>query len=163
MVRLRLDNRTDKPLSLHWHGVRIRNAMDGVGGVTQPPVAPGASFTYAFTPPDAGTSLVRPLVVGGSSEPAGRGLSGLLVGMYFNHIDPAMSFQATLKGVVAHTIAGWGTPPTYHQPTDTIAALNLPLMTRAIQSLVRPVHWLANSDYRPAWRPGGRPTPNGGR
>ena len=30
------------------------------------------------------------------------GLSGLLVGMYYNHIDPAMSFQATLKGVVAH-------------------------------------------------------------
>ncbi|ACL62140.1 multicopper oxidase family protein [Methylobacterium nodulans] len=79
MLRLRLDNRTDKPLSLHWHGVRNANAMDGVGGVTQAPVAPGASFTYAFTPPDAGTSLIRPLVVGGSSEPAGRGLAGLLV------------------------------------------------------------------------------------
>ncbi|MGY2050601.1 multicopper oxidase family protein [Methylobacterium sp. JK268] len=78
-VRLRLDNRTDKPLSLHWHGVRNANAMDGVGGVTQAPVAPGASFTYAFTPPDAGTSLIRPLVVGGSSEPSGRGLAGLLI------------------------------------------------------------------------------------
>ncbi|ACA20837.1 multicopper oxidase type 3 [Methylobacterium sp. 4-46] len=78
-VRLRLDNRTDKPLSLHWHGVRNANAMDGVGGVTQAPVAPGASFLYAFTPPDAGTALIRPLVVGGASEPAGRGLAGLLV------------------------------------------------------------------------------------
>ncbi len=34
-VRLRLENKTEKPLSLHWHGVRNRNAMDGVGGVTQ--------------------------------------------------------------------------------------------------------------------------------
>jgi branched-chain amino acid transport system permease protein len=39
------------------------------------------------------------------------GLSGLLVGMYFNHIDPGMSFQATLKGVVAQVIGGMGNVP----------------------------------------------------
>ena len=39
------------------------------------------------------------------------GLSGLLVGMYYNHIDPAMSFQATLKGVVAQVIGGVGNVP----------------------------------------------------
>lgn len=78
-VRLMLKNGTDKPLSLHWHGVRNVNAMDGVGGVTQAPVPPGGEFLYAFTPPDAGTFLVRPLVVGGSSEPSGRGLAGMLV------------------------------------------------------------------------------------
>jgi branched-chain amino acid transport system permease protein len=39
------------------------------------------------------------------------GVSGLLVGMYFNHIDPAMSFQATLKGVVAQVIGGMGNVP----------------------------------------------------
>lgn len=78
-VRLRVENKTERPLSLHWHGVRNQNAMDGVGGVTQPPIPPGADFTYVFTPPDAGTFLIRPLVVGGSSEPSGRGLSGFLV------------------------------------------------------------------------------------
>lgn len=78
-LRLRVENGTEKPLSLHWHGVRNRNAMDGVGGVTQEPIAPGKDFLYDFTPPDAGTFLIRPLVVGGASEPAGRGLAGLLV------------------------------------------------------------------------------------
>ena len=78
-VRLKLENRTDKPLSLHWHGVRNVNAMDGVGGVTQAPIAPGGDFLYAFTPPDAGSYLIRPLVVGGASEPSGRGLAGMLV------------------------------------------------------------------------------------
>lgn len=78
-VRVRLLNDTPKPLSLHWQGVRGPNAMDGVGGLTQEAVAPGRSFDYRFTPPDAGTYLVRPLVVGGSSEPAGRGLAALLV------------------------------------------------------------------------------------
>ncbi len=60
-VRLKLKNATDKPLSLHWHGVRNVNAMDGVGGVTQEPVPPGGEFLYSFIPPDAGTFLVRPL------------------------------------------------------------------------------------------------------
>jgi len=78
-VRLRVENKTDKPLSLHWHGVRNQNPMDGVGGLTQAPIPPGADFTYAFAPPDAGSFLIRPLVVGGSSEPSGRGLAGMLV------------------------------------------------------------------------------------
>ncbi len=78
-LRLRVENGTDKPLSLHWHGVRNRNAMDGIGGVTQEPIAPGKDFLYDFTPPDAGTFLIRPLTVGGASEPSGRGLAGLLV------------------------------------------------------------------------------------
>jgi FtsP/CotA-like multicopper oxidase with cupredoxin domain len=78
-LRLRLVNETPKPLSLHWHGVRGPSAMDGVAGLTQAPVAPGQSFDYRLTPPDAGTFLVRPLVLGGSSEPAGRGLSALLI------------------------------------------------------------------------------------
>jgi FtsP/CotA-like multicopper oxidase with cupredoxin domain len=78
-LRLRLVNDTPKPLSLHWHGVRGPSAMDGVAGLTQEPVAPGKSFDYRLTPPDAGTFLVRPLVLGASSEPAGRGLSALLV------------------------------------------------------------------------------------
>ncbi|MFF9548199.1 multicopper oxidase family protein [Methylobacterium fujisawaense] len=78
-VRLKVENRTDKRLALHWHGVRNVNAMDGVGGVTQAPIPPGGDFLYAFTPPDAGSYLIRPLVVGGASEPSGRGLAGMLV------------------------------------------------------------------------------------
>lgn len=78
-VRVRVENKTEKPIALHWHGVRIVNAMDGVGGLTQPPIQPGADFIYAFTPPDSGTSVARTLVVGGSSEPSGRGLAGMLV------------------------------------------------------------------------------------
>jgi FtsP/CotA-like multicopper oxidase with cupredoxin domain len=78
-VRVRLKNRSAKPLSLHWHGVRIVNGMDGVGGLTQAPVAPGKDFDYRFTPPDAGTYLIRPIVLGGSAEPTERGLSALLI------------------------------------------------------------------------------------
>ena len=78
-LRVRLRNGLPKPLSLHWHGVRGPAAQDGVGGVSQPDIAPGAEFEYRFTPPDPGTYLIRPLIVGGAGELAGRGLSGLLV------------------------------------------------------------------------------------
>jgi len=41
--------------ALHWHGIRIENAMDGVPGLTQEPVPDGGRFDYVFTAPDAGT------------------------------------------------------------------------------------------------------------
>ena len=41
--------------SVHWHGVILPNEMDGVAGVTQPPVMHGGRFVYAFTPQPPGT------------------------------------------------------------------------------------------------------------
>ncbi|MDN2565085.1 multicopper oxidase family protein [Aquibium sp. A9E412] len=54
-LRVRLDNRLEEATSIHWHGIRIANAMDGVAGLTQDPVAPGGGFDYDFVVPDAGT------------------------------------------------------------------------------------------------------------
>lgn len=68
------------------------------------------------------------------------------------------NYSLALLGVVAHTAAGWGTVPTYHQPNDDMAHLDLPFMTAAIQSLVEPVRWLATSDFVPEWNPGGKPS-----
>ena len=48
-------NALDEPSSVHWHGLRIDNAMDGVADLTQAPVMPGESFLYRLRPPDAGT------------------------------------------------------------------------------------------------------------
>jgi hypothetical protein len=67
------------------------------------------------------------------------------------------NYALALKGVVAHTAAGWGTVPTYHQPDDDLQHLDLPFMTAAIQSLVGPMRWLANSDFIPEWNKGGEP------
>jgi FtsP/CotA-like multicopper oxidase with cupredoxin domain len=53
-LRVRLVNELAEPTSVHWHGVRLPNAMDGVP-LTQSAIAPGASFDYRFKPPDAGT------------------------------------------------------------------------------------------------------------
>lgn len=78
-LNLKLENRTTAPLGLHWYGSRGDAASDGVGGFSQPPILPGETGEVRLTPPDTGTLLYRPLVLGGSSEPCGRGLSGLLI------------------------------------------------------------------------------------
>jgi hypothetical protein len=68
------------------------------------------------------------------------------------------NYSLALKGIVAHTVSGWAVTPTYHQPTDTVANLDIPFMAKAIQSLVAPLRSIANGSETPQWRPGGRPT-----
>jgi len=48
-----------EPTTVHWHGVPVPNAMDGVPGLTQSPIAPGSSFTYEFDAEPAGSYLRR--------------------------------------------------------------------------------------------------------
>jgi FtsP/CotA-like multicopper oxidase with cupredoxin domain len=63
--------------TIHWHGLRIPNDMDGVPDVTQPGVMPGGSFTYDFTVPDAGTYWYHPHY--DSAEQVGYGLYGPII------------------------------------------------------------------------------------
>lgn len=53
-------NKISTANTLHWHGIALRNDMDGVHDVTQTAVDPGSSFTYRFTVPDAGTHWFHP-------------------------------------------------------------------------------------------------------
>ena len=76
-VRVEVANRLAEPTTVHWHGVRVPNAMDGVPGLTQEPIAPGDSFTYEFTARDAGTFWYHPH--SRSYEQVERGLAGVLV------------------------------------------------------------------------------------
>lgn len=63
--------------SVHWHGIRIDNKMDGVVGLTQEAVAPGDMFSYDFTVPDAGTYWYHPH--NRTWEQMARGLYGPLI------------------------------------------------------------------------------------
>jgi FtsP/CotA-like multicopper oxidase with cupredoxin domain len=76
-VRATFTNRLSQPTTIHWHGVRVPNAMDGVPYVTQPPVQPEETFVYEFTPKDAGTFWFHPHIR--SSEQVERGLFGVLI------------------------------------------------------------------------------------
>ncbi|WP_424887769.1 multicopper oxidase family protein [Streptomyces sp. XH2] len=81
-LALTLANHLPEPTSMHWHGLALRNDMDGVPGVTQRPVQAGASFDYRFAVTHPGTywfhphsgvqqdrGLYAPLVVEDPKEP----------------------------------------------------------------------------------------------
>jgi FtsP/CotA-like multicopper oxidase with cupredoxin domain len=76
-LRVNFHNRLPVETTVHWHGLRVPNAMDGVPHLTQPPVPPGGRFTYEFDLPDAGTFWYHSHFR--SSEQVERGLYGPLV------------------------------------------------------------------------------------
>lgn len=76
-IEIEFINNLDEPSSIHWHGLIVDNAMDGVPGVTQDPVKPGESFTYRLKLQDAGTFWYHPHLNG--SEQLGHGLKGALI------------------------------------------------------------------------------------
>lgn len=83
LLVVQLRNRLPDPTTVHWHGIAIDNAMDGIPDVTQPAIAPDGTFEYRFTVPDAGThwfhphlgtqldrGLYAPLIVEDPADPA---------------------------------------------------------------------------------------------
>ena len=76
-------NNLPQPSTVHWHGVRIENAMDGVAGLTQNPVPPGEEFLYNFEARDAGTYWYHPH--NRTWEQLARGLYGPLI---IDEVDP---------------------------------------------------------------------------
>jgi manganese oxidase len=59
-VRVYVTNKLPEPTSIHWHGVLVPYGMDGVAGLTQEAIAPGATFRYDFTFDRAGTFMYHP-------------------------------------------------------------------------------------------------------
>lgn len=75
-LEIEFTNRLPEPTVLHWHGLRVPSAMDGTE-VVQRPVQPGETFTYRFTPPDAGTFWYHPHF--NETEQLEKGLYGALI------------------------------------------------------------------------------------
>ena len=75
VISARLDNQLPDPTTIHWHGLALRNDMDGVPNVTRPAIPAKGSFTYRFTAPDPGTYWFHPHV----GVQLDRGLYGPLI------------------------------------------------------------------------------------
>ncbi len=59
-VRIYVTNRLPEHTAVHWHGQRLPNGMDGVGGLTQPAIKPGQTFVYEYQLRRAGTFMYHP-------------------------------------------------------------------------------------------------------
>ena len=77
LLRVVVDNELEEGTTVHWHGVRVPNAMDGVPELTQKSILPGERLVYEFPLHDAGTFWYHPHQR--SFEQVGRGLYGPLI------------------------------------------------------------------------------------
>jgi FtsP/CotA-like multicopper oxidase with cupredoxin domain len=59
-VRIFVTNRLNEHTSVHWHGQRLPNGMDGVAGLNQPSIKPGQTYVYEFVAQRAGTFMYHP-------------------------------------------------------------------------------------------------------
>jgi Zn-dependent M28 family amino/carboxypeptidase len=67
------------------------------------------------------------------------------------------NYELALKGVIAQTVSSFSLHKQYHKPDDDLAHLDFAHMADAIGSMIAPVRWLANSEFRPEWVAGKKP------
>ncbi|MFP5352859.1 MAG: multicopper oxidase domain-containing protein [Actinomycetota bacterium] len=136
-VRVVLHNKLDQPTTLHFHGIRVPNSMDGVPVVTQDAVMPGDSFTYEFTLRNSGTHMYHPHF--NATEQITRGLLGAFI--VSDPSDPDVAVDQTIvlnDGPLGFTINGKGFPATAPIVLSQGETLRLRYMNEGLQ--IHPMH-----------------------
>jgi FtsP/CotA-like multicopper oxidase with cupredoxin domain len=131
-------------VTLHWHGVDVPNAEDGVAGVTQDAVTRGKSFVYRFVAQDAGTYWYHSHQV--SHDQVRLGLFGTLV------VTPAKPLADAVDSIVAvHTYRGRRTINGKAGATALEAKPGDLVRTRIVNTDAGPIRaWVSGADYRVA-------------
>jgi FtsP/CotA-like multicopper oxidase with cupredoxin domain len=106
-------NNLTQPTTIHWHGIRNLNKMDGVPGLTQSAVEPGETFTYRFPTRDAGTFWYH--AHNKAWEQVARGLYGPLI---IEELDSSINARDRL--IVADD---WRLTPDYQIEENTLGSL----------------------------------------
>lgn len=115
-------------------------------GRPDPKVPPGKLWLTGYERSTLGPELVR--------QGAGLVADPHPEQNFFQRSD---NYTLAVRGVVAHTVSSFGLHTDYHRPSDDISKIDFAFMTRSINSLVKPIQWLANTKFRPAWLPGQAP------
>jgi FtsP/CotA-like multicopper oxidase with cupredoxin domain len=125
-VRVVLDNQLPLGTDIHWHGVKVPNAMDGVAPITQPLVEPGTSFTYEFVATEPAIAMYHAhahghlqvpnglfgtFIIGDTPVPAGQTISGVEIP---GNIEIAHEIPMVLNdaGVIGLTLNAKSVPAT---------------------------------------------------
>jgi Zn-dependent M28 family amino/carboxypeptidase len=74
-----------------------------------------------------------------------------------NFFQRSDNYTLARQGIIAHTVSSFGLHADYHRPSDEIDTIDFNHLTRAINSMVKPVGWLANSNFKPIWYEGKKP------
>ncbi|MBA2392525.1 MAG: multicopper oxidase family protein [Ktedonobacteraceae bacterium] len=140
-VVVTLVNHLSFGVTIHWHGVRVPNAADGVAGVTQDAVKPGQSYVYRFTALDAGTYWYHSHQF--SYDETTNGLFGMLI------VDPA---KPTLHADVDYSVALHTWNGSNNQTLYTMNATD-----GTLNQAARPGQWVRLRIVNTAETPSGNP------
>jgi len=128
-------------ITLHWHGVDVPNAEDGVAGVTQDAVKPGQSHVYRFVARDAGTYWYHSHQV--SHEQVRDGLYGALV-----VTEPGAAADRTDRVVAVHTYGGRRTINAVPGVSTIDAAPGTTVRARIINTDAGPIRiWVSGTPF----------------
>lgn len=139
-VRIIVRNELDESTGVHWHGLMVPNAMDGVPFITQPPITPGSEFTYEFVAKPAGSHMYH------SHHNAAKQVSMGLLGAFIvdekdPSIYPAYDHDYTIilnDGPHGFTINGKGFPAT--QPLTAKIGETLRIRYMNEGAMIHPMH-----------------------
>ena len=109
-VRIYVTNKLPEHTSVHWHGILLPYGMDGVSGLTQPPIEPGETFVYEFTLNENGTRFYHP-----HADEVVQ-LSMGLMGMFVIHPRGAASVDRDF----AMVLHNWAVHPGTYRPDPSI-------------------------------------------
>lgn len=115
-------------------------------GRPDPKVKPGELWLTGFEKSDLGPELAKhgaKLVADPHPEQ--------------NFFQRSDNFALAKQGIIAHTVSSFGLHKDYHRPSDDVARIDFNHMEQAIESMIKPVQWLANSDFNPQWVKGKKP------
>lgn len=104
-LRVTLRNELDEPTSIHWHGLHVPNAMDGVTGVTQDGVPPGGSFVYEFVVSHAGTFMYH-----SHAQDAAKQIDAGLYGPLIVDPQPAAAQATAFDREYVMMLSAWNVP-----------------------------------------------------
>jgi Peptidase family M28 len=74
-----------------------------------------------------------------------------------NFFQRSDNFTLARQGIIAHTVSSYGLHTDYHQASDEVKSIDFEHLTRAVNSMVTPVRWLVNTDFKPSWNEGKKP------
>ena len=74
-----------------------------------------------------------------------------------NFFQRSDNYTLARQGIIAHTVSSFGLHKDYHQVSDEVQTIDFVHMTRSINSMLKPIVWLANSTFVPVWNEGKKP------
>lgn len=138
-VRVILTNRLPESTSIHFHGLVTPNAMDGVPYITQPPVKPGATFTYEFVATPAGSHMYH---AHHGADQITKGLLGaFIVDPKDRRAEPRVAQDIVMvvnDGPLGYTLNGKGFPAT--QPIVAARGQRIRIRYMNEGSIIHPMH-----------------------